>query len=154
MRYLFPSKEWLKELKNSINRNKEYEICARHWKHGTVTVVLWAYPKFGLRNDIAIILDLDQGKCHNIEIANREKAMKSKFIFEGEYFDWKRVIQRKVEPIKAILDGKLILTKGNLLIIVRFSETIRPLVNICNSINTEFIDDLILETGTYNNFGG
>jgi putative sterol carrier protein len=136
---LFPSEEWVSEYKDAINGNPEYRTGAANWTHGVVALVCKALPPH-LPEDVGIWLDLDRGVCHEARVVTLEEAVKAPFCITGEYTRWKQVIRKELDPIKAMMQGKLKL-KGDLPTIVRAVKASQELVNSSAMVSTVFVDE-------------
>ncbi|QQR90137.1 MAG: SCP2 sterol-binding domain-containing protein [Myxococcales bacterium] len=141
MAYQFPSPEWTAAYKDAVNANQAYEQASADWTHGAVAMVVKADKAIGLENDAAMLLDVHQGKCRNTEyFTNAEQAKnKAAFVIEAPYPLWKEVVQGKVEPIKAMMQNKLKLTKGALPTMIRYVEGSKQLVQSASQVPTEFV---------------
>ena len=137
---LFPSEGWLKEYVDKINSSKEYEEAAATWE-GDLCYVFEAEPDKSVPNDVWVWVDLWHGKCRGSKFdVTAEEGEKAKFIIRAPYSRWKQVINRELDPIKGMMQGKLKL-KGDLPTIVRYVKAANELVNIAGNVQTEFVDD-------------
>jgi putative sterol carrier protein len=86
-------------------------------------------------------VDLWHGKCRGYKYdVTTEEGEKAKFIIRAPYSRWKQVINKELDPIKGMMQGKLKL-KGDLPTIVRYVKAANELVNISGSVDAEFVDD-------------
>lgn len=137
---LYPSKEWLDEYFQKINSSKAYEEAAETWE-GDVTFCFQAEPDKGVPDDIYAWLDLWHGKCREAKYdVPKEDGEAAKFVIRAPYSRWKEVIQKELDPIKGMMQGKLKLT-GDLPTIVRYVKASNELVNLAGEVPTEFIDE-------------
>jgi putative sterol carrier protein len=137
---IFPSKEWLDDYVEKINSSKAYEEAASTWE-GDITYVFEAEPEKGVPADVYSWVDLWHGKCregrYDVPAADGEAA---KFIIRAPYSRWKEVINKELDPIKGMMQGKLKL-KGDLPTIVRYVKASNELVNLAGEVPTEFVDE-------------
>ena len=116
---LFPSEAWVKEYVDKINASKEYEEAAATWE-GDLCYVFEAEPDKGVPADVWAWADLWHGKCRGSKYdVAAEEGEKAKFIIRAPYSRWKQVINKELDPIKGMMQGKLKL-KGDLPTIVRY----------------------------------
>jgi putative sterol carrier protein len=136
---LFPSAEWLDLYAERINESPEYREAAATWE-GDVSYVFEAEPEQGLDGEIWAWLDLWHGECraHTYAISP-EEGERAKFIIRAPYSRWKEVINKELDPVKGMMQGKLKL-KGDLPTIVRYVKAANELVNLAGSVPTEFLD--------------
>lgn len=136
----FPSEEWLKDYVERINASKEYEEAAATWE-GDLSYVFEAEPDKGVPKDVWTWVDLWHGKCRGGKYdVGEDEGAKAKFIIRAPYSRWKQVIKKELDPVKAMMQGKLKL-KGDLPTIVRHVKAANELVNIASSVPTEFVDE-------------
>ena len=140
MNYAFPSEEWVAAYENVINSSEEYKRTGATWDKGALALVCKARPDLGYDEDVGIWLDLHKGSCREARVVSSQDASDAPFCITGTYDRWKQVMQGKLDPIKAIMQGKFRL-KGNLADIVRYVEASQTLVNCCGLVPTDFIDE-------------
>ncbi len=136
---LFPSEDWLQEYVSRINSSEAYREAAKGWE-GDITFVFEAEPDKGVPQDIFAWLDLWHGECRQARIVPAEEGEKAAFVIRAPYSRWKQVIKKELDPIKAMMTGKMRL-KGHLPTIVRYVKAANELVNLAGSVPTEFVDE-------------
>lgn len=140
MTFKFPSAEWTTAYKDAVNGNALYREAGKSWTHGAVAMIVKANAALGITQDAAMILDVHGGECRGTKFVSRGEAESSApFVIVGDYNYWKDVITGKDDPIKAMMQGKLKLTKGHLPTIIRYVESSRQLVRSASSVPTEFL---------------
>jgi putative sterol carrier protein len=135
----FASAEWVRAYKDAINSNPAYKTAAATWVYGVVALVVKANPPH-FPEDVGIWLDLEKGVCRDAKLVSPEEARNAPFCVTGDYFRWKQVVRKELEPIKGMMQGKLKL-KGALTTIVRAIKASQELVNSCGAVDTEFADE-------------
>jgi putative sterol carrier protein len=135
----FPSEEWLKEYVARINDSPAYKEAAASWE-GDVAYVIEAEPDKGVPEDVWAWLDLWHGECREAKIVSSEEGEKSRFVIRAPYTRWKEVIRKELDPVKGMMQGKLKL-KGDLPTIVRYVKAANELVNLSQTVPTEFPDE-------------
>jgi putative sterol carrier protein len=86
-------------------------------------------------------LDLWHGECRDAKYGiGADEGEKAKFIIRAPYSRWKEVINKELDPVKGMMQGKLKL-KGDLPTIVRYVKAANELVNIAGQVPTEFVDE-------------
>lgn len=135
----FPSAEWARAYHEAINRNTLYQKTAAAWDQGAITFMCKAEPSVGLDTAQAVVLDLHQGRCHGALFTTEPDVFRaSPFVIEASYAHWRAVIRGEIDPIKAMLQGQLRLTKGHLPTMIRDVEGAKQLVLSAVSVDTEF----------------
>jgi len=135
----FPSEDWLHEYVGRINGSPEYREAAATWE-GDVSFVFEAEPDKGVPEDIWAWLDLWHGECREGKLVSKDEGAKAKFIIQAPYSRWKEVINKELDPVKGMMQGKLKL-KGDLPTIVRYVKASNELVNLAGTVPTEFVDE-------------
>jgi putative sterol carrier protein len=137
----FPSAEWCVAYKEAINASQGYKVAGREWTHGPVAMVVTADPSIGLPEDMALLLDVDQGTCRACTLMSRAEAEKASFVLVAPYSRWKEVIRKELDPTKGMMQNKLKLTKGHMPTMVKFVTSNKELVEATTRVPTQFIDE-------------
>jgi putative sterol carrier protein len=136
----FPSKEWLDEYAVRINQSAAYREAAATWE-GDVCYVFEPEPDRGVPQEIWSWLDLWHGACRGARYdIPAEEGARAKFVIRAPYSRWKEVINKELNPVKGMMQGKLKLT-GDMPTIVRHVRAAEELVNIAGSVPTQFVDE-------------
>jgi putative sterol carrier protein len=130
----FPSQEWVDQFKEKINQNTEYEDAARSWEGAFIFLVL---PDEGLATPVAMYLDLFHGKCREAKMLGNPEEMPAEYTYSGLYSNWKKLINKEIDPMKGILTGKFKL-KGNTMKVMKYTRAAKELINTAGTIPTEF----------------
>jgi putative sterol carrier protein len=138
MAHAFPSESWAVAYKEAINANPNYATASEGWTHGAVAMVVKA-DDVGITEDMAVLLDLHGGICREAKYIPAQEARETApFVVEGPYDNWKTLIVHNEDPVKALMQGKLSLTKGHWLTIVRYMESSKQLLASAQGVPTEF----------------
>jgi putative sterol carrier protein len=135
----FPSEQWLKEYVERINGSQGYKEAAADWE-GDVAYVIEAEPDKGVPENVWAWLDLWHGECRDAKMVSPEEGEKARFVIKAPYSRWKQVIQKELDPVKGMMQGKLKL-QGDLPTIVRYVKAAQELVNLAQTVPTEFADE-------------
>ncbi len=138
MGFDFPSPEWATAYKQALNTSAAYKLAGKDWTHGAVAMIVKAEPSLGIAEDTAMWLDVNGGECRDCRLVSRAEAEKAPFVIVADYARWKQVITRELDPIKAMMQGKLKLTKGHLPTIVKYVNSSRELVETTSKVPTKF----------------
>ena len=131
----FGTESWVKQLMVELNNSKEYAEAAKTWEGDMYFVV--ESKGSALSEDVYMYLDLWHGKCRGAKVPENPSDIKPEFVIKGNVKTFKSVIDKKMEPIKAMLTRKLKLT-GNMAKIMRNVKAANQLVMCCTLISTEF----------------
>jgi putative sterol carrier protein len=136
----FPSEEWMTEYVERINDSPAYREAAATWE-GDVAYVIEAEPDKNVPEDVHAWIDLWHGEARDGKIVSAEEAGKAQFVVRAPYSRWKEVIRKELDPIKGMMQGKLKL-RGDLPTIVRYVKATNELVNLAQTVPTEFPDEV------------
>jgi putative sterol carrier protein len=126
----FPSEEW---------NDRTYREVGKAWTFGAVAMVVRSDPANGVKQATGIILDVHAGECRSARLVEgTDDPPDAEFVIVASYARWKEVIERKLDPIKGMMDGKLKLTRGHLPTIIRYVEPARLLVSSASKVPTDF----------------
>jgi putative sterol carrier protein len=141
MPHLFPSPEWALAYKDAINSNAAYKEAGKEWTQGVVAMVVKADAALDIPEDLGLWLDVHQGACRECKLISAAEAATAPFVIVSDYAKWKQVIRRELDPIKAMMQGKLKLTKGHMPTIVKYVNASRELVESTSRVDTKFRDE-------------
>jgi len=104
-------------------------------------MIVRADPDRGLEQDAGIVLDVHEGECRDARFVEGESdPADAEFVIVGTYARWRDVIEGRLDPIKAMMEGKLKLARGHLPTIIRFVEPSRRIVCNASRVPTLFSD--------------
>ncbi|NOU29421.1 MAG: Fis family transcriptional regulator [Polyangiaceae bacterium] len=138
MAFDFPSPEWTAAYKDAINQNESYKKSGKDWTHGVVAYVVKAEPDLGIPEDTAMLMDLHGGECREAKLVTGAEAQSAPFVIVASYAQWKQVIKREIDPTKALMQGKLKLTKGHMPTMVKYVHASKDLVESTAKVPTKF----------------
>jgi putative sterol carrier protein len=132
----FGTEEWLEALRTRINASEAYREAAETWE-GEVAFVFEAEPAAGWPETVCAVLDLWHGRCRDARLATEEDAEAAPFVIRAPLGRWRQVLERELDPIKGMMQGKLRL-QGDLATIVRYVKAANELVHLAADVPTEF----------------
>ena len=148
MAYQFLSSEWMTSYKEAINQNTAYRQAASDWTYGVVAMIVQADPSAGIHEDIGVWLDVKYGECRDCKRVSIAEADHASFIIVADYARWKQVARKELDPIQAMMQGKLKVIKGHLPTLIKYANASKELVESIAGIETQFKDEL--ENGLLN----
>jgi putative sterol carrier protein len=128
----FPSDEWIKIFKEELNKSKSYGEVAKTWEGDFLFVVT---PDEELKEEVTFYVDLWHGKCRDAFLVNGEKT--AAFVFKGPYSNWKKVINKELDPIRGLIRGMFEL-EGDSKVVLDQTKAAQELVNTASTIPVEF----------------
>ena len=132
----FPSDEWIKALMVELNQSDGYRVAATKWE-GDFYFVINAGP--GVPEDVYLYMDLWHGKCRDAYHALDPGAKSPEFVIRAPVRSWRKVIEKQVDPIRALMTRQLKLT-GTMTKIMKYPKAATELVNCCTFVGTSWPD--------------
>ena len=129
----FATSEWVAALKDAINASASYRDAAKTWEGDFWFIV----EPDGVTPRRLMYLDLWHGECRNAFLTGDESSRDPEFRVAGSVKHWRRVINREVDPIKALMTNTLKL-KGNFAKIMRSVRAAQELVLCAAAVPTAF----------------
>ena len=134
MTFRFPSDEWIKAMMEVVNESEAYRKSATKWEGDFYFVV---EPGPGLPEPSVLYIDLWHGESRSAcEVAD-ESEKDPEFVIRAPVTTWRRVIEKKLDPIQGMITGQLKLS-GTMSKIMRFPKAASELVNCATKVPTEF----------------
>ena len=99
-----------------------------------------AEPGRGVTDDLVAWLHLWHGECRGARMITAEEADAAAYGIRAPYSRWREVVLGDLEPVKAMVQGKLKL-RGDLATIVRHVRAAKELVHLTTLVPTEFVGD-------------
>ena len=131
---LFGSAEWLEDFHRAINSSAAYAEAAKGWE-GDFYFVL---ESDGSREEsVYYYIDLWHGKSRKAFVVKDPSDAQPEFIISAPIRIWRRVIEKKLDPIQGLVTRQLQL-KGNLGKVLRAVKAAKELVNCTTSVPTQF----------------
>lgn len=133
MPYEFPGEKWLNVLCDNINHSEAYQKAAANWE-GDLTFVVKA--ALGVKADVYLYMDLWHGECRGVSLETN--PVESEFRITAPYPTWRRVIEGKIDPIRAIMTKQL-QVDGPLTKILKAPKAAVELVNCAKQVDTTWV---------------
>ena len=133
---LFGTIEWANAFMEAINASKAYEDAAQTWEGDFYFII---EPGGSLKEKGYVYVDLWHGKCRKVDIvteATKDKY-KPEFVLQAPVPVWRKVAEKKVDSIQAIVTRQLKLT-GNMGKVMRAVKAAQELVNCVTRVQTEY----------------
>lgn len=134
MTYRFPSDEWIKAMAVEVNRSEAYRKAAANWEGDFYFI---CEPGPGLLEPVIMYMDLWHGEARSAGAVAQESDKDPEFIIRAPVDTWRRVIEKKLDPIQGMVTGQLKL-KGTMSKIMRYPKAAAELVNCATKVPTEF----------------
>lgn len=135
----FASDHWFQELIALINRSEAYRDAAAEWE-GDVAFLIEAEPDKRIPEDVWGYLDLWHGECLGGGVVDPARGGAARYVIRAPYSRWKDVVVGDLDPVRAMMQGKLKL-QGDLPTILRHVRAANELVHLTGEVDTQFPDE-------------
>jgi putative sterol carrier protein len=127
----FPSDEWIKAVMAELNRSPGYREAAKNWEGDFYFVVSGdnGTPQ------ACLYMDLWHGECRAAYAVADPQSKTPEFVIEAPLGTWRKVLDRKLDPIQGLMTRQLKL-KGQLLKVMRAPRAATELVHCCTLVET------------------
>ena len=132
--YVLGTEEWLKAWKDAINSSPGYAEAAKTWE-GDFYIIIDADAK--VEKETVMYLDLWHGKCRDAFVAPDRTARNPAFVINAPESVWRKVIDKKLDPIQGMMTRQLKL-KGDMVKIMKAVKAAKELVDSVTRVPTEF----------------
>ena len=130
----FATDEWAKALMAKINASEAYKKAAAKWEGDFYFVTTKGQ---GIAEDTYLYLDLWHGVARDAYLVEDPAAKKVAFELSAPLEVWRKVMDKKLDPIAGIMKQQLKL-KGNMMTIMKTPKAATELVAAAMSIDTEW----------------
>jgi len=125
---------WVQAFVNAINNNANYADAAKTWEGDFLFIV---EPEGNLKETIQFWVDLWHGKAREGKEIPVGQTKTAAYTVNGKYNNWILVLSKKLDPIQALMQGKLKL-KGDMGKVMRAVKAAQELVVSTTMVDTQF----------------
>jgi putative sterol carrier protein len=133
---LFGTPIWVQAYAEAVNENEAFVAAAQGWQSDFFFVI--NHPE-GVEKSVKVYVDLIDGKCKVAELVQDPAPYTPEFEVIGTFDNWKKVITREINPLQAIMSGRLAI-KGNIFKLMKQTAAAQELVNSISRVETQFLD--------------
>jgi putative sterol carrier protein len=130
----FATDEWAKAFMEQINQSQAYAEAAKTWE-GDFFFIIEADEHYS--EPVYIYVDLWHGKCREAFATTDPSVKDPVFHMSGPLGNWRRVIDKKLDPLQGLLTRQFKL-QGDMVKIMRAVKAAQELVNCTALVPTEF----------------
>jgi putative sterol carrier protein len=130
----FPSDEWIKALGEALNASPGYAQAAASWEGDFIFI---CQPDADYPSTAYLYINLQRGKCVEAKMLGGPDEKKTLFTIAAPFGTWRRVIERRLDPLQGMFSGKLKVA-GSMAQIQRTPKATTELVACASKIPTEF----------------
>ena len=141
MAYAAFSDEWARAFGERIRSNEAYRRAAASWEWPMIFLVRQD-PQLGIREEMGVYLDLYRGECREARTATAAELASAPYVLSADAYTWKQVLDGKLEPIGAMMRGKVKVARGSLVTLARYVVAAKCLVDSATEVPTDFPEGL------------
>lgn len=131
------TEDWAQAYRDELNANDAYAEAGSDWE-GPIALRVRADPQQGLEEDRAVVLDLHHGECREVEVDEGEAAgSEADHVIEASYDTWLKVLDGELQPLKALMFGKLKLVQGSLTALMPYTRASQEMVASAQEVDTQ-----------------
>jgi putative sterol carrier protein len=121
------SDEWAAACRDRLNDHGRLKSVARSWS-SPVALVMRPDSRLGVERERVIYLELRDGVCVAARVADEDDRARAEFILAADAAQWKRMLTGGLDPIPAVMLGKLKLERGSLAALMPHAAAARELI--------------------------
>ncbi|MEM7482559.1 MAG: SCP2 sterol-binding domain-containing protein [Acidobacteriota bacterium] len=140
---------WIDAWRDELVASEEFRAAGARWQ-GAIAFVMTPEPELGMPDERCAWLDLRNGDCRAARSATPEDRATAPFVLRAPASTWERLLLGELEPIWALMGGKLQLDRGTITRLVPHARMARQLVRASRRANERFeprVDDDLGEEG-------
>ena len=130
----FATDAWIKRLGDECNKSEAYREAAKNWEGDLYVIV---EPEGRLHEIVYMYLDLYHGRCRQAFVPEDYTTLSPEFYISGPVSVWKKIAEKKLDPIKALLTRQLSM-KGDMAKALKNVRAAHELVNCTTKFETTF----------------
>jgi putative sterol carrier protein len=124
---------WAEAFRDRINESGAYRRHGATWRAPIALEMSFT----GGAEPRAVLLDLSDGRCHGALCSN-EDGTKADLVIRSSVEGWQNLLAGRLDPIWALMSGRLRLVRGNLSELVPYAHAAKALVEAAASVEASF----------------
>ncbi|MCK4370167.1 MAG: SCP2 sterol-binding domain-containing protein [Candidatus Lokiarchaeota archaeon] len=129
------SEEWVEAFGKAINENPDYKPSALTWEGDMLLVI---EPSGKLDHEVRVFIGLHHGECTGTRLVPEGEEVETEYTMAGPYDNFVAVTKKEIDPIRAIMAGKLRL-EGDMAKLMRNTKAALEIVNSLGRFEFEFL---------------
>ena len=128
---------WCVACCDRLNQRESYRLAAAGWE-GAAVLLMSADPEQGIDEDRAVWLDIHHGQCRGTRVATAQDVETAPYVFRAGAAHWKRLLDGELDPVSAVMQGKLKLSRGNLFTLAKYAPAAREMIAAAGEVGGTF----------------
>ncbi|MDB4951455.1 MAG: putative sterol carrier protein [Gemmatimonadetes bacterium] len=131
------TEEWAAACCARIDGHAGFREAGAEWADAVVLVML-ADPARGVAQDRAFHLDLHRGRCRGARPATAADLETTPYVLTASPSAWEQILGGSLEPVAALMTGRLRLARGGLFALAKHAGAARELVRAAGEVPAVF----------------
>ncbi|HYJ80370.1 MAG TPA: SCP2 sterol-binding domain-containing protein [Longimicrobiaceae bacterium] len=131
------TEEWSRACCAALNGRESYRTAAAAWE-GAIVLTLAADPAAGFGADRAVYIDAHHGECRGARMAGDDDLAAAPFVFRADPAIWKRLLAGEIDPVSAVMQGKLRLVRGGLMTVAKYATAAKEMIAAAAQVGGTF----------------
>ena len=134
------SQPWADAFRDAINADADYRAAASGWTWPVALLLDPADPALGYPEPVAVQVALDRGTASDARALAGSDA-DADIVLGADYATWKQVVRGALEPVNAVVSGRIRLVRGSLMTLMMHVNAAKALVACAARVPTAFPDE-------------
>ena len=134
------SQPWADAFRDAINADADYRAAASGWTWPVALLLDPAAPALGYPEPVAVQVALDRGTASDARAHAGDQA-DADIVLGADYATWKQVVRGALEPVNAVVSGRIRLVRGSLMTLMMHVNAAKALVACAARVPTAFPDE-------------
>lgn len=129
--------DWARAWAEKLSASDVYRTAASKWE-GDIVLVMEPDDGLGIAERQTVYLDLWHGDCREARVATVEDEQGAAYVISASAVSWKEILEGSLDPIMALMRGRLTLKKGRLASLLPYTSAAKELVASAREVETTF----------------
>ena len=131
---------WADAFRDAINADPAYRTAAAGWSWPVALLLDPPAATLGYPEPVAVQVALDRGTAGDATVVSGDAAT-ADIVLGGSYETWKEIVRGSLDPVGAVMGGRLRLVRGSIMTLMSQIGAARALVACAAQTPTEFPDE-------------
>jgi len=129
--------EWSAACCEQLNQRGRLGAVAGSWS-SPVALLMRPDSRLGIQTERLVYLELEKGRCRTARSADEKDRARAEFILAADAAQWKRMLDGDLDPITAVMLGRLKLERGSLAALLPHAAAARELIGAAREVDGRF----------------
>ncbi|MGZ8377405.1 MAG: SCP2 sterol-binding domain-containing protein [Gemmatirosa sp.] len=131
---------WADAFRDAINADADYRAAASGWTWPVALLLDPPEPALGYPEPVAVQVALDRGTAGEARMLPGSAA-DADIVLGADYATWKQVVRGGLDPVGAVVSGRIRLVRGSLMTLMMHVNAAKALVACAAQVPTAFPDE-------------